>query len=519
MTLKLRSRFLVWVFGGALAAGCGEQISAYRLIGHNPAAAKKILILPFLDTRTFKDPRDPHMDTAREKAREIFIAVMRKMPIFQDKEIIAPPADRECVSLSAGRAIALGKQHAADLVIAGQIFSFTETRAASIPPRAGLFVRIFSVADEQLVFVGDDYRAAAGPGARGGREAQLELAAQAILNEYAAINPPSRTARRMLKTEIASAADDAPKVLLLPFHERPNPDNLIAHTGGGEVVTGLFEMELAKDAAFRLIYLPAEAGGHDRLLTPQEALEAAKKLGAAYVIRGQVIEFRRAMSVPSWYSAIISVAILAAQVMFAELSGVDIATEVWRVAGRACVFARRDTEIQKYVVQAEKTVRNIAAVTVPLMKKAMADKEAPAVSPLIDTIILKPRVSPRTAAREEAEEERKPKPSAPSDENKEEGKKAEPPAEKQEAPPAAPAEKKSEEKATTSEGMPPASTAANDKPAEKQEPPADEKKPEDPKPETPAAAAESGAKASSDLPGNAADSEKAKQEKENPSAK
>jgi len=491
----MRLRFCLSLFFLALLGGCGEQISAYRLIGHDPAKAKKILVLPFLDTRTFKDPRDPHIDTAREKTREIFISVMRKMPAFQDKEIVALPAARDCHSIAADRVLAIGRQHGADLVITGQIFSFTETRAASIPPRAGLFVRIFSVPDGKLVFVGDDYRAAAGPGARGGREAQAELAAQAILNEYAAITTPARRERRLLKTEINLSAEDAVKVLLLPFHERPNPDNLIEHTGGGEVVTSLFEMELAKEGKVRLIYPPDEVGGHDRLLMPSEALELAKKLGADYVLRGQVIEFRRAMSVPSWYSAIISVAILAAQVMFAEVSGVDIAIEIWRAADGACVFARRNTEIQKYVVQAEKTVRAIAAATVPLIKQAITAKDAPAVAPIIDSIVLKPRTPAQPAAKEETAaakeaegEEKKPATTAEGAEEKEDTAES-PPTPKENEASAPPEEKESKEAPAKSADQATAAEAGgNNKPPEKKEERPAEVKTGDSKAETPAPA-------------------------------
>ena len=101
---------------------------------------------------------------------------------------------------------------------------------------------------------------------------------------------------------------------------------------------------------------------------------------------GQVVEFRRAQSVPSFYSAVISTAVLAAQIVFAEVSGVDVATEVYRVSDGMCVMSRRDRSQQKYVVQAEKTVRRIAEGMSAGVAGAMRNPSAEAMEPCIDSL-------------------------------------------------------------------------------------------------------------------------------------
>lgn len=150
------------------------------------------------------------------------------------------------------------------------------------------------------------------------------------------------------------------RVLMLPYHERDNPNNLIYNHGGGEVITTLFGIQLASDPGLNLMWDATGKATHNRLVSREEALEMGRQAGADYVVRGQVVEFRRAQSVPSFYSAIISTAVLAAQLFFAEMSGVDIATEMYRVSDGMCVVSRRDRSQQKYVVQAEKTIRRMA---------------------------------------------------------------------------------------------------------------------------------------------------------------
>ncbi|MCC8180301.1 MAG: hypothetical protein LIP23_05245, partial [Planctomycetes bacterium] len=184
----------------------------------------------------------------------------------------------------------------------------------------------------------------------------------------------------------AKSAPNAVKLLILPYHERENPNNLTQNTGGGEVVTSLYGSQLALDPAVRVMWDSSASVSHDRLVTREEALRLGKLAGADYVVRGQVVEFRRAQSVPSFYSAVISTAVLAAQVFFAEMSGVDVATEVYRVEDGMCVMSRRDRSQQKYVVQAEKTVRRMAKGMAADVALAITDPESEAMDPLIDEL-------------------------------------------------------------------------------------------------------------------------------------
>ena len=186
------------------------------------------------------------------------------------------------------------------------------------------------------------------------------------------------------------------RVLLLPYHDRDNPNNLITNTGGGEVVTTLYGTQLALDPGVQLLWDASGLASHDRLVDRDEAVQLGKLVGADYVVRGQVVEFRRAQSVPSFYSAVISTAVLAAQIFFAEMSGVDVATEVYRVSDGACVMSRRDRAQQKYVVQAEKTVRRLAAGMAESVGKVIRNPSTDLMDPLIDdltpvTVLSNPR--------------------------------------------------------------------------------------------------------------------------------
>lgn len=186
------------------------------------------------------------------------------------------------------------------------------------------------------------------------------------------------------------------RVLILPYHDRDNPNNLIPYTGGGEVVTTLYGTQLALDPQIQIMWDSSGQTTHQKLTSRDDAIEMGRLAGADYVIRGQVVEFRRAQSVPSWYSAVISTAVLAAQVFFAEMSGVDVATEVYRVQDGLCVMSRRDRAQQKYVVQAEKTVRRMAAGMADSVSRAVRERDPEAMDPLIDelspvTVLSNPR--------------------------------------------------------------------------------------------------------------------------------
>ncbi len=186
------------------------------------------------------------------------------------------------------------------------------------------------------------------------------------------------------------------RVLILPYHDRDNENNLIANTGGGEVVTTLYGTQLALDPQVQIMWDGTGQATHHRLVSREDAIEMGRLAGADYVVRGQVVEFRRAQSVPSFYSAVISTAVLAAQVFFAEMSGVDVATEVYRVSDGLCVMSRRDRAQQKYVVQAEKTVRRMALGMADSVAAVIRAAEPEAMDPLIDdltvaTVLSNPR--------------------------------------------------------------------------------------------------------------------------------
>ncbi|MDR1613492.1 MAG: hypothetical protein LBT97_12030 [Planctomycetota bacterium] len=753
-------------------SGCGEPLNVYKVSGQAVDPGSRVLVLPFMDARTFVDPRDPYQDNLGEHARDIFAAAMREHPLAGNCEIVAPEIARPEGSMTIAEVAAIGRRHGVDFVVSGQVFSFTGTRAASIPPRAGMFIRIVSARDGSLVFVGDHYQSAPIPGAPGGRELQArsvsdrlvegfvagvgadpmarrstrsakamasinlpdtrtvagaehdlpplppfppfpvvfngepdadawaemeapavpvvldyddfysfendgqalamgaaaskpgpesadsgagnELSAPGLMDDFAAdapippappplyaeamaeisgekaaagiigaadesvpgngeenhtasyaaedvqpLAPPSldgegtakpaaaaengetpriaeteadgesgiaaadlegdavaaEAGERIAEVSVPSADTAAPaspettadgdraapeeapaevhveyadsfalksgdelaadlfedemrdamsvvdswrragsgnyassgaeaepaeaamvsepvaptaapenrrpgvreiaaivtavagaalrpglalrppppaavvsdpidsptveqprpvhmidmvaaaasaiqspaeagtgaanggvKVLFLPYHDRENPNNLIRNTGGGEVVTALFGARLAMEKNIQVLWPEEWFAGHDRIPGIDEALQLGRMSGVDYVVRGQVVEFRRAQSVPSFYSAMISTAVLAAQIMFAEISGVDVATEVFRVSDGKCVLSRRDRSQQKYVVQAEKTVRKLAIGVASAVSGAVLDPPGQAMDPLIDDI-------------------------------------------------------------------------------------------------------------------------------------
>lgn len=385
----------------SLLAGCGEPLTAYYAAGHDPSRVGTVMVLPFMDARTFRSENDPANDTIGTDMRGVFAEALRRQDRFAGVQILEPDLVRPSDSLTVEDALSYGRGHGADLVVVGQVFSYTDTRAASIPPRAGMFVRFVSVPEERLVFVGDHYLNAGAPGAEGGREKQARLVCDAILNSYAKA-AESREAggvvdlrredvtTRGVANLVPTATENVATVLFLPYHELPNPANLVEKTGGGAVVTSLYQMELARLGSFRLANAQSGQVSSSALLPVEEALSLARQAGADYVVRGQVVEFRRAASVPSLYSVVISTALLAAQVLFAEMSGVDVATEVWRVEDGVCVYAKRDRSRQKYVVQAEKTVRRLAQSTIPELASAINNAPEAGVEPLIDSIVLPP---------------------------------------------------------------------------------------------------------------------------------
>lgn len=770
---------LALALAAALFSGCSDPVTIYQVPGDYMASGKKVLVIPFMDTRTFVDDKDPHREDMGKHARDIFVTALREKTTGIDLEILTPEMIRPRKSLTNAEVAEMGRQHSADAVVAGQIFSFTDTRAASIPPRAGMFVRVISASDGALLFVGDHYQAAAIPGASGGRERQAmnvatrliegfmnqagtvvaatgkiasatalaviapplpakvalanksgkaktaggksggdstipglignnlltpgewdeqivpevpplldfdqdfyqtpvpplpaapaqqspasagepavtaadaaesvaevedsaatdaepesdveaiaeasdvdgeeeelpdlddlsalddmpepaappsmetapesestpaaeteslavdtqpeseqspespvvdeatysytgtvaraidelpeldfgsvdttlsdsemravveaaemsgdELAADLFDSEdtmmqNAASAPRRRPARagtpeqssprstlvpQPATADVVAAANPAPvpaslsteadhygpfefdpdtlelrsplpvagtstaaakpatrrpilvqieddgedgdgpvvstpiaieqprgfkadevepdadpaiaipdadalvaapsrisrpgarRVLILPYHDRANPNNLINHTGGGEVVTTLYGTQLGADSGIQVMWDASGQATHNLLLTRDEAIRMGRLAGADYVVRGQVVEFRRAQSVPSFYSAVISTAMLAAQMFFAEMSGVDVATEVYRVSDGMCVMSRRDRAQQKYVVQAEKTVRRMAANMAASVIDAVKAGVPEAMDPLIDEL-------------------------------------------------------------------------------------------------------------------------------------
>ncbi len=214
-------------------------------------------------------------------------------------------------------------------------------------------------------------------------------------NELAEDPNLSEQETEALVSVLGNARPDAIRVLILPYHDRPNPNNLIENTGGGEVVTTLYATQLAMDPGIRMLWDATGQATHDRLVSREEAIAMGRLAGADYVMRGQVVEFRRAQSVPSLFSAVISTAVLAAQVFFAEMSGVDVATEVYRVKDGMCVMSRRDRAQQKYVVQAEKTVRRmadgLAAGTIPVLFEADPEEMDPLIDELTPVSLLSGR--------------------------------------------------------------------------------------------------------------------------------
>ncbi len=732
---RLSFRLTVCVFAGlmSLVVGCTEAVSTYHVSNATTglATTDRVLVLPFLDSRTFTDPNDPYRENLGEHARDVFTTALKENPSFNGTIVDAPGIPVQKTSLSIAEVADLGRAYGADYVVAGQVFSYTGTRAASIPARAGMFVRIVSAHDGSLIFVGDHYQAASVPGATGGRELQAKLVAEKLVDSfatrlkspelarlrqpvassmmaYASIPPNSgrraiwandntlpepppllpppdftvspvvtensdsagslpeippvleygedddffkfstsdiavatedtvestdawvtptdtataeeeelagideapeenmaaaappdidwdvedataaaddQTVEAEKTAEVAEApveeevlaetdasteawmmsgdelaadlfeeegayetmlavrrqrlaaaetsaqteagetvaepavtipqpAPEAPapvvtdstlvpeeetaaladasttdamveetaeaiqqtaatdgyitqrqyfesvgawlsddsaivvegvlapqpivtegaiaqpaptyavdmvvqqpqsasvatapdaefitstvmrrgnvKVLVLPYHERENPDNLIAHTGGGEVVTALFGAKLAMEPGIQVMWSGGNTYTHNYLASKEEAIAYGMLAGVDYVVRGQVVEFRRAQSVPSFYSAVISTAVLAAQIFFAEMSGVDVATEVYRVADGKCVMSRRDRSQQKYVVQAEKTVRRMAASMATEIAAAVKDPVAEEMDPLIDSLTTTPMLS------------------------------------------------------------------------------------------------------------------------------
>lgn len=365
---------------GLLFSGCGSEITAYRYSDCFVESSDKILVLPFLDARTFVDKNDPLKDQVAEKARLIFVEELRKNCDFARAMLIVPKIEGQHSNYSMSDAVLLAGKYNCNIVFCGQVFSFTGTRAASIPPRAGLFVRVFDAAKKKQIFAGESYNAAGVPGADGGREHQCRIAAAKILKNL--------SQKKSLQTvAIKPVEENAQKILFLPYHERKNPLNMIEKNGGGPVVTSIYGMELARKGKIDVMLdAVAEKADYYNKVTKEDALAIARAAGADYVVRGEVVEFRRAQSVPSLWSAAISLSILAAQVMFAEVSGVDIATEVYRVSDGECLYVNRQISHQKYVVSAEKTVRMLAGPVATEIMAAINNKDALSATPIIDDI-------------------------------------------------------------------------------------------------------------------------------------
>lgn len=713
----------------AAVIGCNEPLTTYQVSRSCLSSTDKVLVLPFMDTRSFVANNDPATESLGNTARDMFADALREDTDVRFAEVMTPDMPTPEKSMTMAEMAEIGRTHGADIVIAGQVFSYNETRAASIPPRAGMFVRAVRSSDASLLFVGDHYQSAAVPGAAGGREAQARIVARKLIESLSTngqqdtalvpavaspralasmtlrrkariasfdpmpvpdmppeplpdmtgpelsadqwsaqtapglpelgydksifdmpdmadavpLPPPpldelglteeemaqapaaaapeaeepaapqpapepelaaateqlqepeaesapmeepelaeadapaeleaeyvapdeidlaavdktspefyrlwvngiitsdgktevredlegtparkeviapqpaadmdqapesapidvamvpteawnrtgdelasdlmasesallaesyvrSRPALPPMKTEIRQAevaaaqlpesqediftvpdlespapavaaapvmepslpegpvvstplvteqprswrtvdnsledTDDIPltaasmmstgsanrpgaaRILLLPYHDRENPQNLIQNTGGGEVVTALYGARLSMNPGIQVLWDASGQTSHDRLVDKDEALQLAKYAGADYVIRGQVVEFRRAQSVPSFYSAVISTAVLAAQLMFAEFSGVDVATEMYRVSDGECVMSRRDRAQQKYVVQAEKTVRKLADGMAKSIEGVIQTKpeDVERMDPLIDSL-------------------------------------------------------------------------------------------------------------------------------------
>ncbi|MCC8180125.1 MAG: hypothetical protein LIP23_04335, partial [Planctomycetes bacterium] len=164
-----------------LAWGCSEPVTTYQVAGSKLGGGERVLVLPFQDTRTLVEDNDPHKEDLGTHARDIFISAMKEFPNAESVTIITPDERPSAGSLTIAQLAEAGRKHQADVVIAGQVFSYTGTRAASIPPRAGMFIRAVSVKDGSLLFVGDDYVSAAIPGASGGRELQAKNVSKRLL--------------------------------------------------------------------------------------------------------------------------------------------------------------------------------------------------------------------------------------------------------------------------------------------------------------------------------------------------
>lgn len=360
--------------------GCEPTITNSRVHGHTPESTRVVLVLPFLDTRSItdadKNPDDIH---AAEQVRRFFVEEFQKNPTIRRKIVIAPMMNRPQHSITTNEAVAYGKQYKADLVVAGQLFFYLDERGLDIPARAGMFVRMFSVPENRQVFAGEHFL----KGSTGGKAAQARAVARVILSHY--------TDKSSAPTTPAADAS-APSIMVLPFMDVSNPDNVIENTGGGAIATSLYSMELELSGKVRVLAPQDEALSHVGMVSLQEALDAARAIKADYVLRGAVFEFRRAKDQPSMLLGTYG---LVVQFMIAEMSAADIACELYRVSDGMCVYATRESSRMKYRVMTEMSVRGMAKDTAmglfrsmhaktavaPILEKAIASYQARATAP------------------------------------------------------------------------------------------------------------------------------------------
>ncbi len=168
----------------AYASGCSDPYTMYQASGAKVGTGETVLVMPFMDTRTFLAKNDPHRDDVGVYVRDIFADVLRERTAERGAEILTPDMPKQERSLSTAEIAEIGRLHGAAAVVAGQVFSFNATRAASIPPRAGMFVRVISSKTGAVLFAGDHYSASSVPFVGDDRDDQAHLVATKLVEGF-----------------------------------------------------------------------------------------------------------------------------------------------------------------------------------------------------------------------------------------------------------------------------------------------------------------------------------------------
>ena len=91
------------------ASGCTDPHTMYQVSGRPVQTGQKIMVMPFMDTRTFSAKDDPHKDDVGLHVRDIFADVLRDKTDGTGAEIMAPDMAQPTQSMSTAEVAEIGQ--------------------------------------------------------------------------------------------------------------------------------------------------------------------------------------------------------------------------------------------------------------------------------------------------------------------------------------------------------------------------------------------------------------------------